>query len=58
METCDQIADGQQFGGRFAAGPGEIRRREKGAIRADLDGGALVVHGRDQAGDVIALFDG
>ena len=57
MLTCGKVADFQQVGGRLAAGPGKIRLGEQGAIRADLDRGGLVVDGRDQARDVVALVD-
>ena len=40
------------------AGPGDVRGRQEGAIGADLDGGAFVVDGEDEAGNVTSLLDG
>ncbi len=57
MLTCARSPDFHRSGGRLAAGPGKIRRREQGVVRADLDGRGFVVDGRDQALHVIAFVD-
>src|SRR4029077_4707579 len=47
----------QEVRGFLAAGPGKVRWREDGAIRADLYGGVFLFRGQDQAGDVAALLN-
>src|SRR5581483_8709803 len=53
-----QVAHFQEFSWLLPSGPGKILRRENGAIWANLDQSALVVHLHDQPRNITALLDG